>query len=98
VDPSWKSKFGASGGDDVSSVSSVDDEFETSVLVSEDLEAGLSMEQIRQAEDELVSPSSNSTKVCNQLKEGSTAKNNHQNRAVHGEARYLHLTNHLCEP
>jgi hypothetical protein len=71
VEPPWRSKFWAAGESDVSSVSSSKDD---SVLVEEALEAGLSLEQIRQAEEELVSPSPDATKVSKQLKEGSMAK------------------------
>jgi hypothetical protein len=53
VEPSRGSKFWASGDDDASSVSSGDEDFTSSALVKEALEAGLTVEQLRQAEDDL---------------------------------------------
>jgi hypothetical protein len=68
----WRSKFWASGDDDESSVASFDDDCEDFVLVKEALKAGISLEQIQQAEAELSTPSS--TKEYKSLKEGSNAK------------------------
>jgi hypothetical protein len=74
VESPWGSKLWASGDDDASSVSSGDEDISSPALVSEALEAGLTMEQLRQAEEELSSPSSMSPKVRTHLKEGSIVK------------------------
>jgi hypothetical protein len=65
--PSWLEKEVGSDR-----ISIMDDDCADSVLVKEALEAGLSLEQIRQAKDELNTPSS--TKECKHLKEGSISK------------------------
>jgi hypothetical protein len=52
VESSWRSKFWAFGDE---TMMLTDDDFAASVLVNETLEAGLSMEQLHQAEDELSS-------------------------------------------
>jgi hypothetical protein len=67
-------KLWASGDDDASSVSSVDKEFSSPELVNESIEVGFTVDQLRQAEDELSSPSSVTPKACNHLKEGSIVK------------------------
>jgi hypothetical protein len=88
IEPEWSSKFWALGDDDESSVDSEDDDIEVPTLVEEAIAAGFSIDHLRQAEEELSSPSNGSTKVCAKLKEGSISKkvvelwiSNRQNKA-----------------
>jgi hypothetical protein len=79
VEPNSTAKFWAkdgsssdSGEDDASS-ESVED-VTTPTLVSEALKASFSLEQIKQAEAELDSPSSLTSKVCSELKQGAISR------------------------
>jgi hypothetical protein len=73
VEPNFTSKFWAKDGsssdseEDDASSESVED-VTTPMLVSEALKASFSLKQIKQAEAELDSPSSLTSKVCSELK------------------------------
>jgi hypothetical protein len=54
VEERWRSKFWASDNDDDPSVESDADDIATPMLVGEALVAGFTVEQLHQAEDELV--------------------------------------------
>jgi hypothetical protein len=71
VEPTFRSKLWASTDDD-SSTGSEEDKATTPELVAEAIEAGFTVDQIRQAEAELESPST--PKVCSKLKDGSISK------------------------
>jgi hypothetical protein len=60
VEPQWRSKYWASGDEDESSN---EEDMAASTLVEEAVAAGFTMEQLRQAEDELSPPASPSMKV-----------------------------------
>jgi hypothetical protein len=71
VEQTWGSKFWAAGDDEESSD---DDEIDVPTLVEEAIAAGFTIDQLRQAEDELSSPATGSTEVSALLKEGSCQK------------------------
>jgi hypothetical protein len=74
VEAKWGSKFWASEDDDASTVASNVDELASPTLVSEALATGFTADQLRQAEEELVSPTIGTPKVRAKLKEGSISK------------------------
>ena len=79
VEPNSTAKFWAKDGsssdseEDDASSESVED-VTTPTLVSEALKASFSLEQIKQAEAELDSPSSLTSKVCSELKQGAISR------------------------
>jgi hypothetical protein len=74
VEPTWGSKFWASGEDDDSLLVSDDDDFTSPTLVKEAIEAGFTIEQVHQVEEELVSPALEKSKVSSKLKDESISK------------------------
>jgi DNA-binding transcriptional MerR regulator len=91
-------KFWASGDDDDSSSYSEDKDDSSLTLTKEALDAGFTIEQIKQAEEELSSPRLENPKVCSKLKERSISKklldlwiSNH-----HGRDPCLLHDNHHC--
>jgi hypothetical protein len=63
VEPDYGSKFWATGNDDESGSESEEEDISTPMLVKEALDAGFSVEQVRQAEAEIPTPTSTSPKV-----------------------------------
>jgi hypothetical protein len=74
VEPTWGSKFWASGNDDTSTEASDDEDITTPTLMSESLEAGFTVEHLRQAEADLRTPTSSTGKVRVNLSECSISK------------------------
>jgi hypothetical protein len=74
MEPSWGSKFWASEEDDELSLKSDDDDITSPTLVTEALEAGFTIDQIHQAEEELESPSSEKPKVSSKVRDESISK------------------------
>jgi hypothetical protein len=74
-EPGYGSKFWAGGDDDYSSSESMDElNVSTPTLLREAVDGGFTLEQIRQAESELETPSPSSVKGRARLKEGSISK------------------------
>jgi hypothetical protein len=73
VEPTWRSKFWASG-EDIDSPADSEDEEAEQTPVNEAISKGFTVGHLRQAEEKLPSPPPGSTKVCTKLKEGSISK------------------------